>query len=110
MPKPLDKPFGHRLAAAIALIVLYGLLWAFGLWRPLDEWVHAIVVGAILVSWLTPMPIRPFVALASWLAVAAVFYFVVRMTPLQVGLLLIFGAGPSALDALAVVKRGGEKP
>lgn len=73
----IDTPLKARLVQTVLWIAAYGAVWMF-LWRPLDHWVNAVIVGAIMLSHLPPIKVRYFAGAFGWLAVGAVLYFVVN--------------------------------
>lgn len=79
MPNAIpDTPFKTRLMHALLWTGAYTAFWFFA-WRPLDHWVNAVIVAAILLSVLPPLRVRPFAGALGWLAVGAVLYFVVKV-------------------------------
>lgn len=75
----MKDTLGSRLLQALFWIGVFALVWWFA-WRPTDHWVSITIVGAILVSHLPPSPWRHFVSAAAWAVVAALLFFVVKVT------------------------------
>ncbi len=99
-----DVPLSKRLLTALLWVGLYAVIWGFGWWRPLDMWVNFVIVGALIVAQVPPWPLRAFVGMAAYVAVAAVLFFAVNVRhPLPL-LLLGIGAIQCLIEGLTALR------